>query len=283
MKLRNIIITSTLALSGVAVWSYGAVRLAEGGNFDYRPNPLGLKESPYGEVIALAVQGGIDSDWHGVETTSPGHVCPTCGHEHGADGQCNAESDTLLGRLEEAVSERTNERPATAGHKFYLRRQVEDRLRMAYELDPSNYANYNSYHLFLTEPSVGTRPVLTKQVIELANRTISYCMDPAREESDPRHALTAASALGNVLELMFIHRENYTIEQMRAQLAALDFTLAKHHELSERWKESGDYDRLSEARKVEMSERLDFVTKIREAADKTIERLSRPTQISSKS
>jgi hypothetical protein len=120
-------------------------------------------------------------------------------------------------------------------------------------------------------------------VIELANRTISYCMDPTREESDPRHALTAASALGNVLELMFIHRENYTIEQMRDQLAALDSTLAKQHELSERWKESGDYDRLSEARKMEMSERLDFVTKIRDAADKTIERLSRPTQISSKS
>lgn len=286
MRLRNITITSALALSGVLAWSYGAVQLAEGGSFDYRPNPLGLKESPYGEVIALAVQGGIDSDWHGLETESAGHACPTCGHDHGADGKCpedeakkEAESRTLLGRLEEAVTERTNERPATAGHKFYLRRQVEDRLKMAYELDPSNYANYNSYHLFLTEPSVGTRPVLTKEVIDLANRTIQYCME---EESDPRHALTAASAVGNVLELMFIHHEDYPVDQMRTQLGLLDYTLAKHHALSDRWKENGDYDRLSEARKIEMSERLDFVTKVREAAEKTIERLSKPTQISSK-
>jgi len=286
MNLRTLAIPSTLALTGAALWSYGATRLAAAGDFDYRPNPLGLNMSPYGQVIALAVQGGIDSDWHGVEDVA--HVCDACGHEHGdaPQGACAAEKKeraadkTVIGRLEEAVTERTNSRPATPGHKFYLRRQVEDRLRLAYELDPSNYSNYNSYHLFLTEPAVGTRPVLTDKVIQLARTTIDYSL---REESDPRPALTAASASANILQLMFLHQENFSIDQMREQLRMLDYTLSKHQVLSSRWTESGDLERLSEMRRLEIQDRLSFTVKVRDAAEKTIERLSRSgPEISSK-
>jgi len=289
MKLRNITITSLLALSGVTLWSFAATKLADGGNFNYRPNPLGLKMSPYGQVIALAVQGEIDSDWHGVGIGGADHVCTTCGHDHGASGsdQCPvsagesktvAEPDTFIAKLEKAASERTNGRPATPGHKFYLRRQVEDRLRMAWELDPSNYANYNSYHLFLTEPAVGTRPVITEKVIELAKLTISYCF---REESDPRPALTAASAAGNILELMFLHQHDYSIDQMRDQLKVVDYAIARHNELKERWVASGDLERLSAARIEEIETRLKFLLLVRETSEKTIRRLSSP-EISSK-
>lgn len=288
MKLRNQTITSLLAVSGVALWSYGSVKLADDGQFDYRPNPLGLKQSPYGQVIALAVQGEIDSDWHGVDIGGTGHLCTECGHDHGASGNADcpdkkkAEHEapkTLIAKLEQATSERTNARPATPGHKFYLRRQVEDRLRMAWELDPSNYANYNSYQLFLTEPSVGTRPVITDKVVEVARKTIEYCLQ--KEESDPRPALTAASAAGNILELMFLHQENFTIEQMREHLKVVDYAIARHHELKARWIESGDLERLSPARIEEMENRLIFVQHMREASEKTIHRLSN-TEISSK-
>ena len=287
MKLRNLTITSLLAVSGVALWSYGAVKLADAGQFDYRPNPLGLKMSPYGQVIALAVQGEIDSDWHGTEIGRARHVCTACGHDHGAAGDADCpdepkaragEPETLIAKLEKATSERTNGRPATPGHKFYLRRQVEDRLRMAWELDPSNYANYNAYQLFLTEPSVGTRPVITDKVIELARLTIGYCF---REESDPRPALTAASAAGNILELMFIHQQDFTIDQMREQLKVADHAISRHHELKARWIRSGDLERLSPARIEEMETRLIFVQRMRDASEKTIQRLS-STDISSK-
>src|SRR5690606_17683584 len=116
--------------------------------------------------------------------------------------------------------------------KFYLRRQAEDKLRLAYELDPSNYANYNSYHLFLTEPSVGTRKVLTNQIIDLAAKTYRNGMS---EELDPRPALTAAAAAGNILELMFIHRGNFTVDQMKSQLACLDQAIARHQALAVKW------------------------------------------------
>lgn len=279
MNLRNTAINSTMALSGIALWSFGADRLANEGSFDYRPNPLGLKMSPYGQVIALAVQGGIDADWHGVETASAGHSCSHCGHSHSDHGsKCKpapTAADTppkgWIERLELAATERTNPRPATEGHKFYLRRQVEDRLRFAYELDPSNYANYNSYHLFLTEPAVGTRRVLTGKVVTLARVTIDYCL---REESDPRPALTAAAASGNILELMFLHEDKHTLEEMKDQLRMLDYCLFRHRDLATKWIETGDFQRLSIARQHEMLERLHFVTRVREAAEKTIHRLT---------
>ena len=290
MKLRNVTITPLLAVSGVALWSYGANHLESKGALEYRPNPLGLKMSPYGQVIAIAVQGEIDSDWHGVEGGGTGHPCTTCGHDHGPSGNAdcpvsleekkNIENpESFIAKLEKATTERTNGRPATPGHKFYLRRQVEDRLRMAWELDPSNYANYNAYQLFLTEPSVGTRPVITDKVIDLAKLTISYSF---REESDPRPALTAASAASNILELMFLHQESFTIEQMRDQLKVVDYSINRHHELKARWLQSGGPELLSPARVEEMESRLNFVTNMRDAAEKTIQRLSNP-EISSKS
>jgi hypothetical protein len=278
MNLRNIAINISLAVSGVALWSFGANRLASEGDFDYRPNPLGLKMSPYGQVIALAVQGGIDSDWHGTEARTGDHACSACGHNHGAeenscssDKESTAVDNSFIGKIEEAVTERTNPRPATRGHKFYLRRQVEDRLRFAYELDPSNYANYNSYNLFLTEPAVGTRRVLTDRVMSLARLTIDYSL---REDSDPRPALTAASAAGNILELMFLHPQNYSIADMQEQLQILDYSLSRHRTLATRWIGSGDFQRLSPARQGEMLERFAFVTKVRDAAAATIQRLS---------
>jgi hypothetical protein len=287
MNPRTLVITSALAVAGVSLWSYGASKLAASGDFDFHPNPLGLKTSPYGQVIALAAQGGIDSDWHGVESADGKHYCAACGHNHG-DGEeggegCTAQKiddpDSFIGKIEAAVTERTNSRPPTPGHKFYLRRQVEDRLKFAYELDPSNYANYNAYHLFLTEPSVGTRPVITDKVIALARTTVTYCLE---DNSDPRPALTAASASANILELMFLHKDDFTLEQMRQQLEMLDYTLSKHRVLTSRWKESGDLERISEARRTEMEGRLVFLSKVQEASVKTIERLSgTSSQISS--
>jgi hypothetical protein len=282
MNLRNIAINSTLALTGVALWSYGASRLASGGDFNFEPNPLGLKASPYGQVIALAMQGGIESDWHGTTHNPTGHVCKSCGHHHGDSGACHSKKkkpEGFLKGLELAVSERTNPRPATEGHKFYLRRQAEDKLKLAYELDPSNYANYNSYHLFLTEPAVGTRKVLTNQIIDLAAKTYRYGM---HEPNDPRPALTAAAAAGNILELMFIHRESYTIQEMENQLACMEQAISRHQSLAVKWIESGEIGNLSAARQQEMLDRLHFVAKVREAAVETIRRLSSvsPDQVS---
>src|SRR5262245_11538797 len=121
MNPRTLVITSALAVAGVSLWSYGATKLAAGGDFDFQPNPLGLKTSPYGQVIALAAKGEIDPAWNGVESADGKHYCATCGHNHGegeeGEASCTAKKiddpDSLIGKIEPAVTERTNSRPAT--------------------------------------------------------------------------------------------------------------------------------------------------------------------------
>jgi hypothetical protein len=271
MNLRTTATNTTLALTGAALWAFGAAKLSAGGNFEFRPNPLGVKESPFGQVIALAAQGQIEADWHGVESgLTPAKVCPACGKVHEEGASC-AKSGGFLAKVDEAVSERTNPNPASAGHKLYLRRQIEDRLRLAFELDPSNYTNYNAYHFFLTEPELGTRPTLNDKVLQLAKYTGDYCM---QEESDPRPSITAASAAGNILLLMFAHKEDYTLDQMRDQLALMDRAIEKNGALANRWIDSGDFQNLSPARQEEMTERITLNNELRASAEATITRLA---------
>src|SRR5690606_6672564 len=132
----------------------------------FTPNPLGIKMSPYGQVFAMAVQAPIDSDWN-ARNAKGGHSCSEehCDHpSHDAQASAAdsnpASNAPLIARLEAAAKEQTNPRPPTPAHEFYLRQEVEKRLRFAWTLAPSHYANYHSYHLFLSESSVGTREAL---------------------------------------------------------------------------------------------------------------------------
>jgi hypothetical protein len=200
---------ATVALLGVgtALWAYGAHRLSPADGMRFKPNPLGLKMSPYGQVIGMAMQGPIDLFWHegGSHDHDQEHAHhehdASCAHEHRSDGQCPdcaghhgehaaecpAAADQIaaapqspreqvkngLRALGAGVNRRTNPHASTAAHKLYLRRQVENRLRMAYEFDPSNYGTYNAYHLFLTEAALATREHTQQKVLQLANWTIA--------------------------------------------------------------------------------------------------------------
>ena len=255
------------------------------------PNPFGINSSPYGEVLAMAMQGSIDTFWHsGVEQgahTSHSHEQPhvhtaDCGHDvspsvraPGLRGGMTA----FLDELTEASSERTNPKPASRAQTFNTRREIEDKLRFAYNLDPAHYANYNTYHFFLTEPELGTRPKLTPQAAGLADRTIRYCL--ARND-DPRPALTAAAAAGNLLELMFNDRTagnaRYSTAVMREYLRLMDQCIGRHRLISGQWTATGQWDELSPMRRLEAQDRLSFTLKVREVAEKTIDRLERQEQ-----
>ena len=180
----------------------------------------------------------------------------------------------LLDALTYAVKRRTNPNPPTAGHRWYIRRELEKKLRFAYELDPSHYANYNTYHLFLVQPTLGTTRLpaaeVRRNVLHLAERTMRYSL---RERVDPRPSLTAAAASYNVLEMMFLNEEIYTTSDMRRQLEVFDFCMGRHMAITERALESGVWERLSPARQAEAIERQRFNLKLRESAEKTILRL----------
>lgn len=280
--------TTALLGAGALAWAFAGRPLLENQDLLSPPNPLGIKRSPYGEVFAMAMQGPIDQEFHAgmfgnaaTHQHADGSTCQECGP---AANPASRESSLrhrwvgMLDTLARASEERTNPKPASDALKKYLRRQAEDKLRFAYQLDPAHYANYNSLHFFITEPAVGTRPELTPSAAKLAQDTIDYCL---KQEGDPRPALTAASAASNVLDLMFSDRKNpsprYTTAQMRQCLDLLDHCIARYEQISLQWNESKNWEMLSPMRIAECQERYEFITKIREAAAKTIAKLENET------
>lgn len=340
MNLRTIITTTALAGTGLGLWSHAGRSLAESKSFELTPNPLGIKMSPYGQVIAMAIQTPIDADWHASQGQNhAAHDCATEGcthdhhhpattvahaddedhdHDHGGHGECDHEgcdhdhghhehlaaddhdcghehcdhehhddeeeaaetkSQPLLVRLNQAADERTNPRPPSPAHAFYLRRETEKRLHFAWSLDPSNYANYHAYHLFLSESSVGTLEALQSDWINhgigVARFTIDYCL---RENHDPRPPLTAAVAASNALELMFHAKEAHPISEFQQMLSTLDQAIAKHERLSDAWVLSGSWSHLSAMRQEEVDTRYKFLLRLREAYVQAVHRIESERQ-----
>lgn len=327
MSLRTTIATSALAVTGIGLWSYAGSSLAEDRRLDFVPNPLGIKMSPYGQVVAMAIQAPVEADFHasqgqnhdchGEGCTHEDHLPATASaghedHEHGAscdhegcdhhhdhgdhdhDATCDHEkcrhdhgdhdheggeaeqapSKPLLVQLNQAAVERTNPRPPSSQHAFYLRRQAEKKLHFGWSLDPSNYANYHTYHLFLSESSVGTLDARREDWIERAMAVARFTIDYSlRENHDPRPALTAAVAAASALELMQFEKESRSVEELRAMLATFDLALAKHAELSNAWVSSGAWANLSAMRQKEVNDRYKFLLKLRDANAQSVNRI----------
>jgi hypothetical protein len=314
-RIPSIAISAGLIGSGVLAWTFATRSLVSNSDLAAPLNPLGINGSPYGEVFAMAMQAPIDNYFHagmGQETHNhaPGESCTdhctqehkhdeTCDHEH--DENCNhdhheheaadaskttakspslnTQLGNLLGSLDKVREVRTNPKVASEALRRHLRREAENKLRFAYQLDPSHYGNYNSLHLFLTEPQLGTRPELTPSAAKLADDTIRYCL---KQDHDPRPALTAAAAATNILELMFNDRQNpapkYSTAQMRQYLVLLDYCMVRYVSIARQWDESKQWELLSPMRIAECSERFHFIGKIREAAEKTIIRFETESQ-----
>ncbi len=294
------LISTCLIGSGMIAWAFAGRVSLSNPDLDAPVNPLGIFGSPYGEVLAMAMQSPIDLHFHEALEGGADHdhdhdheSCEHCDHEttHEPTGKSQADGThndsphaagglrQWIAALEKSWAERTNPKPITVAHKRYLRRKIEDKLRFAYRLDPAHYANYNSLHFFLTEPQLGTRPELTPSAARLADETIRYCL---RQEHDPRPALTAAAATSNILELMFNDRHNpqprFSTGQMRQYLELLDFCIQRHISIARRWDESGNWSLLSPERVAECRERFQFITKFRENSASTIQRFEQAAE-----
>ncbi|HSP43092.1 MAG TPA: hypothetical protein VLO11_09490 [Luteolibacter sp.] len=290
----NSLTTASLLGAGVLAWAFAGRPLIADRELAPPHNPLGINGSPYGEVIAMAMQGPIDTRFtigmfggsgqpHEDGSSSSFRARETAAAEsteevETTDGpqthkrSLQARWNSLLGSLAQAAETRTNPKPPSEALKRHLRRDAEDKLRFAYNLDPSHYANYNALHFFLTEPQVGTRPELTPSAAKLAQDTIDYCL---KQQDDPRPALTAAAACTNILHLMFAdlrHSETpkYSPDQMRQCLALLDHCLQRYDAIAAQWDQNKQWELLSPMRIAECDERFRFITKIRDAAEEAI-------------
>ena len=274
---RTHAISACLIGTGVVACVFAGRPLLQNPELETPLNPLCINGSPYGEVFAMAMQGPIDTYFHGVMSGGAHHhqegeSCDSCKSKT-TTAETDFSLEQLLVSLDKAAGTRTNPKSASKAHRLYLRRQVEDKLRFAYNLDPSHYGNYNSLHFFLTQPQLGTRPELTPTAAKLAEDTIQYCL---KQDHDPRPALTAAAATTNILQLMFNDQLNpepkFNTEQMRQSLNLLDHCINRYVHIACQWDASKNWDLLSPQRITECDERFNFIRKIRETALTTIDR-----------
>ena len=290
--------------SGVFAWAFAGRPLVANPDLSVPLNPMGINGSPYGEVFAMAMQGPIETYFHsamgtGVHRLAKDEHCMTPKEDSAVAAipdsapkvlripkpeaktapiaKSNASLSTrfegFLASLNQLETISTNPKAPSETHKLYLRRQTENKLRFAYNLDPSHYGNYNSLNLFLTE-GIGTYPELKASVVRLAQDTIQYCL---KQEHDPRPTLTAAAAATNILQFMFAdqHEQHpkFDTTQMRQILEVLDYSIARYEDQAREWNESKQWDLISTQRINECQDRYTFILKIRDACEATIVRL----------
>jgi hypothetical protein len=262
---------------GIIAGSFAVRPLIAHSEWDAPLNPLGINGSPYGEILAMAMQGQIDNHFKGAMGggARPHEASKETAPRHPVTSQSlGGRFENLLASLDHVTEIRTNTKSISETHKRYLRRQVENKLRFAYQLDPAHYANYNSLHFFLTEPELGTHPELTPSAAKLAENTIQYCL---KQDNDPRPALTAAAATSNILELMFNDHLNsqpkFSTVQMHQYLNLLDHCIARYVQISRAWDQTKNWDLLSPQRITECDERFNFIRHFRGSAEGTIRRI----------
>jgi len=275
----------TLLSVGVALWANGIVDFKDSGVFSSSLNPATLKGSPYGKVLALALQGPIGVYFHSGASHETSKILGEA-HEHSEECGCDEEHEpeSQAGQLEaQALREKakdqikkmrayahrkTDAAELTQLHEKYLQAQVEDKLKFAHELDPSNYTNYANYHLFLSVSSLGKSERDEDAAVAMARQTLKFCK---KDKIDPASWLTAASAAYNITEYIGRNYEQYGVSEARESLEEFDKCIAKYRILLDEASKKGLI--VSPVRFDEMTERARYLTKLREAQGVYIKRM----------
>jgi hypothetical protein len=163
-------------------------------------------------------------------------------------------------QMEASVHRKTNGEPLTAAHKQFIQGEIEDKLRLAYELDPTNYTNYGNYHLFLYTTSFGKAEADEGAALDIARQTLEACK---QDELDPASWVTAASAAYNIIYHVGRHYKDYSVAQAKASLAEFDSCIDKYDEIMTQALRDGRA--IPAPRLTEMEERVAYLKKLRKA------------------
>ena len=267
-------------VTGAALWGGMAVKFASEDKLSYEPNVACLKGSPYGKIFALAMQGPIGFYWHEGKTHEHASIladdhehhagCADGCHEHHAaatgveltEGNVpfRVRTQEKIKQMEAAAHRKTNGEPLSAAHKQYIQGEVEDKLRLAYELDPTNYTNYGNYHLFLYTSRYGKAEADEDAALDIARQTLGVCK---LDQVDPASWVTAASAAYNIIYHIGRHYKDYSVEQAKSGLADFDSCIDKYEQVMAQALHDGRA--ISESRLTEMEERVAYLKKLRKA------------------
>lgn len=274
---------------GLCVWVGFAFNLKDNGRLEFEANVASFKGSPYGKVLALAMQGPIGLYFHKGESHetsealkephvhADGSIC----HEDHGNEEAEESSPPLshhrrakdqIKKMAAYAHRNTSSLLLSPEHEKYLQSENEDMLRLAYELDPSNYTNYNNYHLFISMNDFGKSAMNQEAAVALARRTILFCQ---RETVDPASWLTAASAAYNVITYVGLNYEKLTKKQAKASLFEFDECMKTYEMLLDASQKKSLY--IPDARLKEMKSRARFLRKLREAQGIYMKRMMVPS------
>ena len=206
----------------------------------------------------------------------PGEDCITCDHDQDEDLAAASLPDrslrqTILGQIREwraAANTRTNPFGNTAAHKFYIRHEIEKKLFLSYQMDPTNYASYGAYFLFLHESSLGTRKNSLAHARRLAEMTTACCM---QEQENPLALLTAAVASHDMIEVL-IEIDSPEFTSLAPQYAAVTgHCLKQFRKVASQMAADGTWERFSAVRQKEMSERVHLLHALHRADRKILD------------
>lgn len=317
---KNLIILLIL-VAGMVLWVGYSQRFSKENKLSYEPNVACLKGSPYGKILALAMQGSIDFYWHKGSSHEHAEVLADGDHHHDHDhyhhdhhhdhdhdfytltedhGEksnrtlkpsehvgkhldvkkrepLRVRATKIIRKMAATAHRRTDDKQLTTAHKKYLQGVTEDKLELAYKLDPSNYTNYGNYHLFIVTTNYGRSAANDDAALKLAHETLVYCKS---DQLDPASYVTAASAAYNVIYHIGRHHERYSIADAKTSLAEFDHCIKRHKEILALAVEEGRIT--SEIRYREMAERIRYLTKLREAQGKYMKRVMATKMTSNK-
>lgn len=193
----------SLICIGVGLLSHGyssspALRDAREFNF------MCIKESPYGEIVGAALQDPVHLIWHG----GKGHdhhkadengECTVCGVSHEAEDANYVEGKFFLNvaklkmlRMEANIRQSNWPSKRHSYVASYEKNKVKQLMLEAFEMDPTNYSNYNGADKYINKNDAQG----VKEMVRLAEKV--YQATNGRLW-DPEDALTAASAAETVM------------------------------------------------------------------------------------
>ncbi|MCH2062493.1 MAG: hypothetical protein MK194_02075 [Roseibacillus sp.] len=200
-----------------------------------------------------------------------------CDHGHEPPIAANEEfpgvRPYLLERIEAmrtAYNSRSNRTAESPRHKAYIMGEMERKLAVGYDLDPSNLAAYGAYFLFKSEALARVEGQSGEDLLildrrreahTLAHRTLQYCW---RFPAEAPAMITGASAAHDCLQMLSEHPEP-DMHLAQSYLQRLGLMLQQYETIRQAMMENNTWEDFPAPRRAEMEKTHSLIRALQRA------------------
>jgi len=185
---------------------------------------------------------------------------------------------TTVRDLNQAYYSRTNDMGDTALAWAFMKGEAQKRLRLSYEMDPTNLICYGSYFLFLSESIARVHGADAEEqairagreeALQLSRATVSTCLE---HQDEPTAMITATSAAHDAVTLL-LKPDRLDLRQARDYHLTSVRCLERYNQLREAMIADGSWENFSPYRRQEMEDAHELLALAVEADRYMIERI----------